>query len=66
MKLKLCVAQKISVSRKNISQGFEKLCKRIRMNKKYVLESSYICEEVSNGLVFLPRWQIANKIVFLW
>lgn len=62
--LKLCVAQKIGVSRKSISQGFEKLCKRNRMNKKCVLEYSYICEEVSNELVFLPRWQNQNKIMF--
>lgn len=63
MKLKLCVAQNINVSRKNISQDFEKLHKRNKINKLCVLESSYKCEEVSNGLIFLPRWQIADDIM---
>lgn len=63
MKLKLCMSQKIGVSRKDISQGFEKLCKRIKMNQRCMSEPSYTCKEFSNVLVFLPRWQIANEII---
>jgi len=57
------VAQKISVSRKNISQGFAKMCKGIKRNGRCGSESPYTCEEVSDKLIFLPRLQIANRIM---
>lgn len=55
----------MGVSRKKNSQGFEELCERNKINKRCVLEYSYTCEGVSDGLVLLPSGRLQIKLCVL-
>lgn len=58
------MAQKISISRKKyISQALQSCPRELIWMKGMCQNPPGNCEEVSNKLIFLARWQIGNRIM---